>query len=140
MYAHLLIIALIILCTILIIHSCKTSHRRGHMHTEHCLTNRAHTWTDGSGSSYSNKYHAMDHGENFVSMPITSYARAKMGNFSNTLQRRMGMGSAGASVEKYSTNPYVGTFDAVGETFTAGNDVAAGTMYSGYMERTTLPG
>lgn len=65
--------------------------------------------------------------------------------FSNTLQRRMGMGGAGAGSEKYATNSYVGTFDNITDRmdmrqhFTSG-DIATGTMEEGYDHRIILPG
>jgi hypothetical protein len=154
---HLFIIALIILCTIIIIHS----HRKHWHRREHCgnmellctvsdgQKHHSHVWKDGAGTVYANKCHGTDHGsdgctsgtvENFTMQDLKKYAKAHMGTFSNTLQRRMGMGSAGSSSEKYSSSPCVGTFDCRGEHFTATNDVAAHTMYGGYYGRSVLPG
>jgi hypothetical protein len=78
-------------------------------------------------------------------IPIPAHFVAKPPTFSNTIQRRLGMESAGASSsESFGTKSRVGTFDGVygdmtGETFRSQNDVAAGTMFSGYQYSSILP-
>lgn len=44
-----------------------------------------------------------------------------------------------AAIEPYRANSCIGTFDCIGEDFTASGDIAANTMWSGYQYRTALP-
>lgn len=87
--------------------------------------------------------------EQFTQAGLAAYAdRAKpaLNTFSNTLQRRMGMGSAGGSadgsvktpVENFGTNSTVGTFDSLRQNFSSG-DVAANTMMAGFQRPLVLP-
>jgi hypothetical protein len=47
--------------------------------------------------------------------------------------------AASPAAESYIANNCVGTFDCLGEDFTANGDIAANTMWSGYQYRTELP-
>lgn len=78
--------------------------------------------------------------ESFAAADLAAYAmRAQpaMATFSNTLQRRMGMGSAGGSTEQFGTNHSVGTFDSYKQNFSSG-DVGYGTMMAGFQGPTVL--
>ncbi len=60
--------------------------------------------------------------------------------FSNTLQRRFGMDSAGASgKEPFGTQSCIGTFDCMKENYRSSGDIAANTMMAGFQNASTLP-
>lgn len=87
-------------------------------------------------------------GDRFRGWATNAYSNAstRAATFSNTLARRAGAESAGKSDaksdEKFSTNPYIGTFDSVIDPlshFAGGPDVAVGTQWRGYMNASTEP-
>lgn len=124
---------------------------------------KAYTWYDGNGGALANQCFGMSSipnkaanggafsgqlmttgqpTEHFDVRPLWGRAKMTAGTFSNTLQRRLGMGSAAASATKepFGTNNCVGTFDCMqgGEHFRSGS-VYAGTMEAGYSHTAALP-
>ena len=91
---------------------------------------KGYTWCDSTNGSYANQCYGLANlgaktpQANIFSGYVTNESFKPLAAFSNTLQRRLGMGGAGDTGAK--------------QNFRSG-DVASGTMYAGYYNPAALP-